>query len=112
MAFVKIPNGEVAVKVQVIDTGARIRGPCAAFMEPSIPGHEELSTLAYIFLVEHEKLQRRLLFDLGIRANIDEYSPALKAVLRHFHVQPGEEASTFLQSRGVDLDTIEAIIWR
>ncbi|KAF1982401.1 Metallo-hydrolase/oxidoreductase [Aulographum hederae CBS 113979] len=108
---IDIADGSTSVNVTIIDTGARITGPCSMFLRPAIQGHDQLSVPAYIFLVEHEKLQRRVLFDLGIRKNPEEYSPKFKKVLEHFHIDPGEEASEFLQSRGVDLNGLEAIIW-
>lgn len=118
MASIAVPDGQTAVKVTLIDTGARISGPMSLFAEPPLsddPDRETLSVPAFVFLVEHEPSGRRILFDLGVRAKFDECAPALVAGLRAeglFVENEGEEVFNFLKDRGVDLNTIEAIVWR
>lgn len=112
MALVNIPDGQSTVRVKVIDNGARIRGSLSLFLEPDILKDMSGSGPAFVFLVEHEKSGRRILFDLGIRKNFDEYTPFVREYHKMFQFEMGEEISDFLQDRGVALETIEAIVWR
>jgi hypothetical protein len=117
MASVHVPKGQVPVKATVIDTGARVSAPMGHFAEPQLSDGSDPELLfvpAYVFLVEHERTGRRILFDLGLRKKFDEYAPVLVAGLKAagFKVDEGEEVFDFLQDRGVDLNTIEAIVWR
>lgn len=112
MVSVEVPSGQTAAKVTVIDTGARMTGSFSFFMGPPVPNSDNLAAPAYVFLVEHQSSQRRILFDLGIRQNFEDNSPAVKAYHAAFAVKQGVEVFDFLRDRGVDLNTIEAIIWR
>ncbi|MCJ1446491.1 MAG: hypothetical protein MMC23_006996 [Stictis urceolatum] len=111
MASVDIPTGDTSARVTVIDTGARMTGSFS-FIGPPVPGHDHMSAPAYVFLVEHTASGRRVFFDLGLRQKFEEYAPVVKAYHKAFEVKEGVEVSDFLQDRGVDLSTIEAIIWR
>lgn len=115
MASLTLPEGQTAVKVTIIDTGARIKGPLSLFVEPPLLDHlvdEGLAAPAYVFLVEHETSGRKIVFDLGIRKNAAEYAPVPKSYHKDFELTSGEEVFDFLQDRGVDLKTVEAIVWR
>jgi len=112
MASVNIPEGQTIVKVTVIDTGARITGPISFFVDPPLLEGIEQAAPAYVFLVEHENSGRRILFDLGIRKDFEEYPPAVKAYHKAFEFKTGEEVFDILRDRGIDLNTIEAIVWR
>ena len=115
MVSINVPESHLTVKVSIIDTGARISGPLDLFMEPSLLKSEHMqqfSAPAYVFLVENKQSGRRIIFDLGIRKTFEEYSPATRAYHTAFHVEPGVEVFEMLQDKGVDLNSIEAIIWR
>lgn len=115
MASITVPDGQTRVKVTIIDNGARGigTGVVSFFAEPPILGHLKVSFPAYVFLVEHEQSHRRVLFDFGIRKNFEEYSPVVKDYHKPLGVfTTGEEIFEFLEDRGVDLGTIEAIILR
>ncbi|CAG9954058.1 unnamed protein product [Clonostachys rosea f. rosea IK726] len=115
MVSINIPNGQTAVKVKVIDNGARITGPMAFFLDPPIlveaQRREKMHAPAFSFLVEHETLQRKVVFDLGIRANPEQYPPAVLKYHEAFSLVAGREVYDVLKDGGVDLNTIEAIIW-
>ena len=115
MASVNVPEGQTTVKVSVVDTGARIKGPTSIFIEPPLLDHLEATAIAapaYVFLVEHEKLKRKVVFDLGIRKEIGLYAPSVLEYHKAFTMQPGADVFEILQDGGVGLNTIEAIIWR
>lgn len=74
-----IPASSATVDVSIIDTTSSIKGVDTwKFLSPSIPGHDFLSTLAYSFLIEHPTLERKLVFDLGIRKDWWNYAPFLQ----------------------------------
>ncbi|KAK6073158.1 metallo-beta-lactamase superfamily protein [Seiridium cupressi] len=114
MPPVGISESQKTVKVYIIDTGARIYGRFSFFSEPALLDHlqdEGYSVPAYSFLVEHEESGRRVLFDLGIRKNFEEYPPAVKGYHSDvFRFETGEEVFDMLRNGGVDPATIEAII--
>ena len=116
MSSVKLPLGENAVRVSVIDNGARITGPMSFFMDPALleeyQNKNEAWAPAYAFLVENPKLQRKIVFDLGIRAKAEDYPPYVLKYHQAFSLKPGLEISDLLQSEGFALDSVEAAVWR
>ena len=62
-----IPPSENTVKLSIIDTTSRIKGPPTnVFFEPVIKGFEVMDCPAYAFLIEHEQSNSKLVFDLGV----------------------------------------------
>jgi hypothetical protein len=116
MPSLNIPHGESVVKVSVIDNGARIAGPLSFFFDPPILDHlqddDEFGAPAWVFFIEHPVSKRRLLFDLGIRANPSECTPENLKYHKAFRLIPGKEIYDYLGDHGVEPNTIEAIIWR
>ncbi|KAI9899665.1 hypothetical protein N3K66_006126 [Trichothecium roseum] len=120
MAAVDIPESQATVTVKIVDNGSRITGPMSFFMEPplldDLQSRQKIFAPAFVFLVEHEDERagktRRVVFDLGIRKNPAEYPPAVLAYHEAFEMVPGDkEVFDVLRSGGVDLDTVEAVIW-
>ena len=115
MTSIDVPQGQTSVKVTVVDNGARISGPISMFLEPPLLDHlqaEGLEAPAYVFLVEHEALERKLVFDLGIRKEISAYAPSVIEYHKAFTLKPGKDVFEVLQDGGIDLKTVEAVIWR
>ncbi|KAJ3526681.1 hypothetical protein NM208_g11073 [Fusarium decemcellulare] len=107
MPSVQVPVGQTSVKVTVIDNGARAKGSWAFFLDPPLHTNQHSSAPAYVFMIEHENSGSRVLFDLGIRKNYDEYPP----FVREYHkkvaqFETGDEIFDMLQSRGIDLLTV------
>ncbi|KAH6611799.1 beta-lactamase-like protein [Boeremia exigua] len=108
-----IPESVISVTVRVIDTGSRASVPAAAFLEPAIPGHEILEgSPAYPILVEHESGQK-VIFDLGIRKDWQNFSPAL---LKLFEVagvtiEGDNDVIDVLEEGGISKEKINAVIW-
>ncbi|KAI1294488.1 hypothetical protein F5Y03DRAFT_372655 [Xylaria venustula] len=113
MVSVTVPESTATAKVTIIDNGARISGPLSFFMEP-VPeciSFEGFGAPAYVFFVENQRSGRRVVFDLGIRKDPENLAPFVLAYHKDFTIQGGEDVSEFLQKRGVELDTVEAVIW-
>lgn len=113
---IAIPAGSIPISVKIIDNGARgigKTGVATFFTDPPLLQHLTLSFPAYVFLLSHPLSQRKILFDLGIPSNFDSHPP----VVVEYHKPlgrfgAGEEIGDFLEKRGVELHSVEAIIWR
>lgn len=75
-----IPSSEATVTVSIISPNRVLGVPPAAFLEPLIPGTTYNDTPCLCFLVEHvqDEKKTRLLFDLGIRKDLDSGPPSGK----------------------------------
>lgn len=115
MASIHVPEGQTIVQVSVVDNGARISGPISMFIESSLLDHlqaEAIGGPACVFLIEHEKLKRKIVFDLGIRRGISSYAPLALEYHKAFRMQPGRDIFEVLQDGNINLGAIEAVIWR
>lgn len=113
MTSVSVPDGQASVKVSIVDTGARISGPMSLFMDPPLLDHmTKPSAPSLVFLIEHEKSGRRVVYDLGIRKEVEGYAPAMIGNIKGFTIEPGPDVYEFLRDGGISLDSIEAVIWR
>ena len=116
MPLVDLPSSDNTVTVKIIDNGARITGPMSFFLDhpvlDDLQSREKIYAPAFVFLIENKQSNHRVIFDLGIRRNLPEYPPAVLSYHEAFEMQTGEEVSDVLRDGGIDLDTIEAIIWR
>lgn len=113
-----IPLSAQTVDVRVIDSTARIKIPVAAFIQDKIPGHDFLECPAYSFLVEHSSGQK-VLFDLGVRKDIDGFSPVILDRIKQIVALNGamnveSDIATILRQGedSIELEKINAIIWR
>lgn len=109
-----IPPSPHTVNVSIIDTTATIRG-CLAhlFLSSPVEGYEWMASPDFAFLIRHPGLKRAMLFDLGIRKDWENLSPAqltpIKALGWKLHVE--KDVREILDEAGVDVSGIEAIIW-
>lgn len=124
----KAPNGEIkpvkalslkvppsnTCEVSLIDTTCDITLPIISLIGPTIKGHESLNLPTYAFYIQNPRLNKRVLFDLGARKDWWNFPPSvLNAItakgvsgLRITH-----DVAEILRSGGVELDTIDAVVW-
>lgn len=112
----KLPPGEKAVTVKVINTTCFIKTTnIGRFMSPHMKGHDKLTAPAFSFLVEHESQgkTRRLVFDLGVRKDWENLSPAIVDMLSDgtWDIHTEKNVSDILTESGVDTRSIDALIW-
>ena len=118
MADLGIPASKHTVKVQAFDISLG-RVPASHFLDPVLKGHEIMAAPVYCFLITHESSSssakpQRVMFDIGIRKDMEGFPPA---VLKMF---PGgqvgfdteKDAATQLVDCGINLEDIDAVIWR
>ena len=109
-----IPPG-ASVKVQIIDSTARIQAPVDLFMYPAMAGHELMRVPAFSFLVEQLSSGRKVLFDLGLRKDWQSLPPAVMKLIDvpGWDLKIEKNVAEILQENGVDVagGAIEGIVW-
>ncbi|KAI0850371.1 beta-lactamase-like protein [Daldinia vernicosa] len=109
-----IPASTSTVNVSILNTSGTIRGLSPSFFfGPTIEGHEYLAGPCYAFLIQHPVSKRTLVFDLGIRKDLENLPPA---TLKTFESQGvniivPKHVREILDEQGVDTKSIEAVIW-
>lgn len=109
----KIPSSNTIVNVRIIDTTSKIQGiPTHGFIQPDIKGFSELNCPAFSFLIEHPS-KRSLLFDLGVRKDIENFAPRIKNRIKDggWKVTVKQGVRDQLEANGVDGKSVEGIIW-
>lgn len=109
----KIPASSQTVQVRIINTTSRIQGiPTDRFFIPEVKGFPSLDCPAYSFLIEHSS-GRRLLFDLGISKDWQNYAPKISNMIKNlgWKVTVEKDVREILEENGVSTKGIEAIIW-
>lgn len=109
-----IPKSGSTVNVSIINTTGTIRGVNAwRFIEPSIKGHDWLSTPVYSFLIQHPTLNRTIVFDLGIKKDWENFPPPLVERIGQsdYTVTVPKHVREILDEGGVDTKAIEAVVW-
>ncbi|OAL33180.1 hypothetical protein AYO20_07497 [Fonsecaea nubica] len=108
-----IPPSSSTVSVKIIDSTSLIEVPIGLLFGPHIPGHDKLSCPSYSFLIEHGPLNRKLLFDLGTRKDWKNLAPRIaNTIIDHkWGLEVEKGVADILTEEGVDLKSIEGIIW-
>ncbi len=114
----RLPKGEVAVKVAFICNALLSGIPYSRFAKPSVRGLDVLDRVpSFSFFIEHPPSGRRVLFDLGVRKDPHLHlSPVVAQRLVDEGwsadlVDRGRDVPEILQENGVSLESVEAVIW-
>ncbi|KFY35921.1 hypothetical protein V494_05478 [Pseudogymnoascus sp. VKM F-4513 (FW-928)] len=78
---IEIPASSNIVTVRVIDTTTRLHMPVGSMFDPVIKGHTTLASPSYSFLIENERLERKVLYDLGTQQKWQEQAPCVVDIL-------------------------------
>ncbi|CAE6413238.1 unnamed protein product [Rhizoctonia solani] len=109
-----IPTSEEIVKVSIIDTTSRIKGPPTnVFFEPVIKGFESMDCPAFAFLIEHEKSNSKLVFDLGVSKDWRNGPPVIanQSLKLGWDISVPKSVSEILVEHGVSLESINTVVW-
>ncbi|ETN45949.1 uncharacterized protein HMPREF1541_00131 [Cyphellophora europaea CBS 101466] len=118
--IVAIPKSPSTVSVSVIDTTSHLFGiPAGMLVAPTIPGLDYLAAPCYSFLIQHVDAvsgnTRRLIFDLGIRKDVDRLPEFLHQQAKdlNLRIDVAKSVREILEDGGVSCaeGEIEAIIW-
>ncbi|KAL2144222.1 hypothetical protein VTI28DRAFT_9433 [Corynascus sepedonium] len=110
----RIPPSVNTVDVSIIDTTASIRGvPANLLLAPPVEGYDWLAVPVFSFLIHHPTLKRSIIFDLGVRKDWHNLSPSVVSRIERlgWTVNVEKDVSEILKAGGVDVKTVEAIIW-
>jgi hypothetical protein len=120
--MLSLPSGSRTVDVQIIDTTAEIDGvPTQVFFQRNIKGWNSFKARCYSFLITHTDStggMRRVLFDIGVRKDWKNLVPQTVEMIEQWGelsgctVKVSKDVSEILSGNGVDLGSIEAVIWR
>jgi len=109
-----LPASDKTVSVKAIDGGRIALAPADLVWSPVVPGRETFDAISYAFLVESQSQNKSIMFDLGIRKDIENATPANT---KWFKLPNGpkviveRDVASQLRDGGVDLESINAIIW-
>jgi hypothetical protein len=114
---IHIPSSASTVTVRLIEAAQRVAGAASSFYTaaPGGTANDVFSAPCLTFLLEDKSTGRRVVFDLGMRKDVDKLAPKL---IKDFagdgsiDVNIQEDVATTLKKGGIDLSTIEAVIWR
>ncbi|KAJ6631145.1 hypothetical protein B0H10DRAFT_1981080 [Mycena sp. CBHHK59/15] len=111
-----IPASSSTVTVKTFDVAedfSKIKVPAASFFKPVLPGHENYASPLYAFLIEHVATKQRVMFDLGIRKDVENAAPALYEVFKSGAVSMPvkQDIVEQLTEGGIDVGSISAVIW-
>lgn len=111
---VKLPGGDVAITVKLINAANFGPAQLHRFMAPQIPGLTTFKTSPSLcFLLQHPS-GRNLVWDLGIRKDYNNYAPSITEYLptTGYDIQVQKNVIDILGEGGVKGDNVEAVIWR
>ncbi|CEI70884.1 hypothetical protein FVEN_g9736 [Fusarium venenatum] len=109
----EIPSGEAMRALKLINPVNFGPAILERFMAPPVPGLETFKTSPSLsFLLEH-KSGRKLVFDLGIRKDYENYAPSIVNYLptTKYNIEVLGNVADILQEHNVPLEDIEAVIW-
>jgi hypothetical protein len=110
----EIPASEVVVKTSMINPVNFGPAIIERFMAPPVPGLQTFKTSPSLtFLLEHPS-GRKLVWDLGIRKDYQNYSKSISDYLptTNYNIQVEKNVVDILEENGVAASEVEAVIWR
>lgn len=90
-----------------------MRLPCSHLLTPEIPQHQYLDLPSFSFLIDHPVLQRKILFDLGLRKYFSSHPPAVQKFLAEsgWELQVTKDIPEILKEGNLCPDDIEAVVF-
>ena len=110
----EIPSGEALQAVKLINPVNFGPAILERFMAPPVAGLQTFKTSPSLsFLLEH-KSGRKLVFDLGIRKDYENYAPSIVKYLptTKYNIEVAGNVADILQEHNISLEDIGAVIWR
>lgn len=100
------------VRVSIMDAGHLV-GPSAIVARSPRPGHDTVDIPTYSFLVENEKVGKKVLFELGIMKAWKEKLPQLVSVVQSLggSINVTADVPDMLKAASVPLSSIDFAIW-
>ncbi|CAK5263762.1 unnamed protein product [Mycena citricolor] len=109
-----IPKSNATVDVRAFDVGtATLTNETHTFFRPILPGHESLVIPLFAFLVEHKQSGKRVMFDLGMRSDPQNFAPSIKQFFTGgvMRIYESRDITGLLETGGISPSSIEAVVW-
>ncbi len=112
----KVPPGQAISAVKLINAVNFGPSVMKGLMGPPIPHVTSLGSVnspSFSFFIEHSS-GRRLVWDLGIRKDWQNYAPVLAKYIptRNYTFEVTQNVIDILEETGIRGESIEAVIWR
>jgi glyoxylase-like metal-dependent hydrolase (beta-lactamase superfamily II) len=113
MAILKLPSSDATVRLRAIDAKTRMSVSSKGFIQPILPGFEILNMTSITFIIEHLKLDKKVLFDCGARKDLENFSPRIKQRLNMNikGLKIEKDVHEIVQEAGISLEELDATIW-
>lgn len=111
---VVFPRSNSTVTVKLINPVNFGPAQIHRFMSPLVPGLETFPTSPSLcFLIEHHS-GRKLVWDLGIRKDHQNYAPKIRDYLptTKYNIEVEQNLVDILEDHGIKGKEVEAVIWR
>ncbi|KAF2994365.1 hypothetical protein E8E13_001363 [Curvularia kusanoi] len=112
-----IPESQSTVEISVIDTTSHMSGfPSWTFVEPHVPGFDEMNCGSYSFLIKHASSVSKydtLLFDLGVRKDWENCPTSFVEGIKQLgsKIEVEKDVATILRENKQSLEEVGGIIW-
>ena len=108
-----VPMSQNTVRVKAIDTTTNQVVDARAFIEPVNKGQETLNLPTLAFLVEHDGLGKRILFDCGGRKDYQNFALGVLKKMDEilFSMKVDKDIDEILEDAGIDLNSVDSMIW-
>ncbi|PLN78366.1 Metallo-hydrolase/oxidoreductase [Aspergillus taichungensis] len=109
-----IPFSQSTLSVKLINPVNAGPSRLHRFMAPAVPGMETHDNFpSFSFLLEHTASGRKLVWDLGIRKDYQNYSPKIASYIptTGYNIQVEKNVADILAENGVRGKDVEAVIW-
>jgi hypothetical protein len=110
-----VPRGSVST-VKIVDTTTRISNlPVSYLMAPAVEGFERLPEFpSWAFLVENPRSGEKLLFDLGVPKDWENFAPVVANRLKGLDwvIEAEKNVVDVLGENGVTAGEVTSLVWR
>ncbi|CAK5278354.1 unnamed protein product [Mycena citricolor] len=108
-----IPESDATVDVRVFDVGtSSVTNGTGLILHPVPAGRETITFPLFAFLIEHQG--KRIMFDLGMRNDTQNFAPSIASVFAaniSKLEEPNGDITGMLEAGGIPLNTIDTVIW-
>ncbi|KAF7327361.1 Metallo-beta-lactamase superfamily protein [Mycena kentingensis (nom. inval.)] len=109
-----IPESNAVVDIKAFNVASfTLNNLTRVFLSPVLPGRESLKLPITAFLVEHKPSKKKFMFDLGMRKDPENLSPAFAQLFssKAITFEPFKDITELLTDAKIPLESIETVVW-
>jgi beta-lactamase superfamily II metal-dependent hydrolase len=112
-AKITVPSSNSTVTVKAFNSISPKNNiwPAVHYVFPILPGTENMDGDLLAFLVENPSTHSRVMFDIGMRKDVQNFAPSVVKLLKGFKLEVEDDIPTQLKNGNVTLESIDAVIW-